>query len=84
MNKAIVIISFFTAFLIAAGGALGIAAIGGEPSKWQIIAAVVLGLITGAKDVRSLLKLPPVDGAAPPAVKPTEPKDNYDPNKPTP
>ncbi len=82
MNKAIVIISFFTAFLIAAGGALGIAAIGGEPSKWQIIAAVVLGLITGAKDVRSLLKLPPVadTGDLPRIPKPST--DNYDPNKP--
>lgn len=69
MNKTIILLSFFTAFLIAGGGALGIAAIGGEPSKWQIISALVLGLISGAKDVRSLLKLPPLadngDAASP-------------------
>ncbi len=61
MTKSIVALSFATAFLITAGGALGIAAIAGEPTKWQIISALVLGLIAGAKDVRSLLKLPPVD-----------------------
>ena len=60
MSTLTVTLSFLTAFLITAGGALGIAAIGGEPSKWQIISSVVLGLVSGSKDVRSLLKLPPV------------------------
>lgn len=60
MNKGLVTLSFATAFLITAGGALGIAAIGGEPTKWQIISSIGLGLVSGAKDVRSLLKLPPV------------------------
>lgn len=61
MKVAVIIISAFTAFTIAAGGALGVVLVGGQPTKWQIVAAAVLGLVVAAKDTRSLLKLPPVN-----------------------
>ena len=54
-------ISAITAFLISAGGAIGVVLVGDTPTVWQVLAAIVLGLVTAAKDVRSLFKLPPVD-----------------------
>jgi uncharacterized protein YneF (UPF0154 family) len=61
MNKTIIIVSAGTAFIIAAGGAMGVVLAGGSPTKWQVVAAIVLGLFVAAKDTRSLLKLPPVE-----------------------
>ena len=61
MNTVTILISAITAFIIAAGGAIGVAIVGGPLTKWQVVAAVVLGLGVAAKDTRSLLKLPPVD-----------------------
>lgn len=61
MKAITIIISAGTAFIIAAGGALGVVFVGGQPTKWQIAAAVVLGLVVAAKDTRSLLQLPSVD-----------------------
>lgn len=60
MKTVTIIISAITAFTIAAGGALGVVFVGGEPTKWQIVASIVLGLVVAAKDTRSLLQLPPV------------------------
>lgn len=61
MSTIYIVVSFFTAFLIAAGGAMGVVIVGGKPTVWQVVAAVILGLVVAAKDTRSLLKLPPVD-----------------------
>jgi membrane protein YdbS with pleckstrin-like domain len=61
MNSLTVIISAITAFVIATGGALGVVFVGGQPTKWQVAASIVLGLGVAAKDTRSLLKLPPVE-----------------------
>jgi len=60
MNN-VVFINAFTAFIIAAGGALGVVFVGGKPTGWQVVAAIVTGLVVAAKDTRSLAKLPPVD-----------------------
>lgn len=60
MNKALVIISAVTAFVIAFGGALVVVMVGGKPTIWQVGVALLLGLGVAAKDTRSLLKLPPV------------------------
>lgn len=62
--KTKLILSSITAFIIASGGALGVVFVGGQPSLWQVLAAVVLGLVVAAKDARSLLALPPVNGDA--------------------
>ncbi len=61
MNKAAIVISAITAFVISAGGALGVVFVGGEPTRYQILAAIILGAVVAAKDTRSLLKLPPVN-----------------------
>jgi hypothetical protein len=61
MNTLTITISAVTAFVISAGGALGVVFVGGKPSGWQIGAACMLGLVVAAKDTRSLLKLPPVE-----------------------
>ena len=61
MNTITILISAITAFIIAAGGAIGVAIVGGPLTKWQVVAAVCLGLGVAAKDTRSLLKLPPVE-----------------------
>lgn len=55
------LINFVLAFIVGAGSALGVVIIGGEPTKWQIVGAIVAGLVIAAKDTRSFLKLPPVD-----------------------
>lgn len=65
MKTATIVISAVTAFTISAGGALGVVFVGGPPTKWQIAAAVMLGLVVAAKDTRSLLALPPVDNQKP-------------------
>ena len=59
------LISAGTAFIITAGGAIGIAfvATGGKtPNAGALISSLVLGLVAAAKDLRSLFKLPPVNG----------------------
>lgn len=71
MNKATIIISALTAFIIATVGSLVVVLVGGKPTLWQVISAVGLGLGVAAKDTRSLLKLPPVEGSAPPANPPS-------------
>lgn len=63
--NATAIISAVTAFAIGAGGVLTGAATSGKLSTSSIVIALVFGLIAGAKDLRSLYKLPPVDGAGP-------------------
>lgn len=55
------LINFILAFIVGAGSALGVVIIGGEPTKWQIVGAIVAGLVIAAKDTRSFLKLPPID-----------------------
>ena len=60
MKTATIIVSALTAFIIAAGGSLGVVFVGGKPTAWQIGAAITLGLVVAAKDTRSLLKLPDV------------------------
>lgn len=61
MNKVAVIISAVTAFVISAGGAvLTVTGSGNELNATAIIIAVVFGLMSAAKDLRSLFKLPPV------------------------
>lgn len=61
MSKAYIITNAATAFIISAGTALGVVFVGGQPTKWQIIAAIVAGLVVAAKDTRSLLKMPSVE-----------------------
>jgi hypothetical protein len=61
MSKAYIITNAVTAFTISSGTALGVVLVGGKPTAWQVVAAVVAGLVVAAKDTRSLLKLPPVE-----------------------
>ncbi len=73
MNALLVFISALTAFVIAAGGSLAIAFLtlkGNTPDRIVWISAGVLGLISAAKDTRSLLKLPPVNGGTEPPKTP--------------
>lgn len=60
-------VSAVTAGVIAMGGALGVVLVGDKPTLWQFLAALVLGIVVAAKDIRSQLQLPPVEGDA---VKP--------------
>lgn len=63
MKTLTIAISSITAFIISAGGSMGIAFIatnGVMPGKAVWVSAVVLGLVSAAKDTRSLLQLPPV------------------------
>lgn len=66
-------LSAITAGIIAAGGALGVVLVGDQPTLWQLLAAVVLGLVVAAKDIRSQLQLPPVEGDG----KPKPPSANH-------
>ena len=61
MSKLYIATNFATAFIVAAGTALGCVLIGEQPTKWQIVGCVVAGLVVAAKDTRSLLKMPPVE-----------------------
>jgi len=66
MNAIQIIVSALTAFIIASGGAMFLVFIqtkGVMPDKTVWAGAIILGLITAAKDTRSLLKLPPVTPA---------------------
>lgn len=57
-------ISAFTAFVITSGGALGIAFVATKGATFNIevwVLSGILGLVAGAKDIRSQLKLPPVE-----------------------
>lgn len=57
-----IILSAITAFVIGAGGAIVVVAgSGNDLNKTAWILSCVLGGITAAKDVRSLLKMPPVE-----------------------
>jgi hypothetical protein len=73
-----VLLSALTAFLVVAGGAL-VTVIASQPSgtaalnKTAWILAVVTGLVAAAKDVRSLMKLPPVSMSIKAPIK-EEPK----------
>lgn len=64
MNPTVsIILSALTAFIIAAGGSLTVALVATkgaalDGNTWAL--AIAVGLISAAKDVRSLLKLPPV------------------------
>lgn len=65
-----IILSGLTAFIITAGGAVGIVAASGNTlnkTVWTLSA--ILGVVAVAKDIRSLLKLPPVDTAPPRITK---------------
>lgn len=56
-------VSAATAFIIAAGGALGVVVASGNIINWQaIVASAALGAVTAAKDIRSSLRLPPING----------------------
>jgi len=73
MNALTIFISALTAFIITAGCSIGLSIAtlkGGMPDKIIWILACVLGLGSAAKDTRSLLKLPPVNGNS---ESPTEP-----------
>jgi hypothetical protein len=64
MNTLVIIISAVTAFCISAGGSMGVAFIatkGVMPDATVWYAAIAIGLVSAAKDTRSLLKLPPID-----------------------
>lgn len=64
MNKLAIIISGTTAFIISGGGSLGVALVatkGATLDNTVWVLAVVVGLVSAAKDVRSLYKLPPVE-----------------------
>lgn len=59
----VIIVSFITTFMITFCGSMFLVLIqskGVMPDKLVWIGAVLLSLGTGAKDTRSLLKLPPV------------------------
>lgn len=64
MNPTVsIILSAITAFIIAAGGSLTVALVATkgvalDGNTWAL--AIGVGLVSAAKDVRSLLKLPPV------------------------
>jgi hypothetical protein len=59
-----VIVSAITAFVIAAGGAVVVVVGSGNTlNRSAMVMAVGLGLVSAAKDTRSLLSLPPVSEA---------------------
>lgn len=62
------LISATTAFIISAGGSItvGLVAGKGTMSKEAWALAVAIGAMSAAKDLRSLFKLPPVNGATEP------------------
>jgi hypothetical protein len=70
------VLSALTAFIIAGGGSLMTVLISGyniNDRTW--LAAVVLGLMAASKDIRSLMRMPPVaPGDTTDLNKPTEPK----------
>ncbi|HEV2210867.1 MAG TPA: hypothetical protein VG167_19000 [Verrucomicrobiae bacterium] len=61
--NATAIISAVTAFAIGAGGVLTGGATAGKLTGSTVAVAVVFGLMAAAKDLRSLYKLPPVNGS---------------------
>ena len=68
MNKTAIIISAVTAFIITGGGVIvGVTGSGYTLNTTSWIVAGIFGLMAAAKDVRSLLKLPPVDNGTPPS-----------------
>lgn len=63
MKPLTIVVSAITAFTIAAGGAIGVAFVatgGAMPNTGVWILSVIVGLVSAAKDTRSLLQLPPV------------------------
>lgn len=61
MSKSYIVVNAITAFIISSGTAIGVVLVGGTPTKLQIGAALVAGLVVAAKDTRSLLKMPEVE-----------------------
>jgi hypothetical protein len=64
MNYLLITLSALTAFIIGAGGAITVAFVTSKgaaigEAAWAI--SIATGLMVAAKDVRSLLKLPPVN-----------------------
>lgn len=59
-----ILLSAFTAFCITGGGAVGVALVasGNKMNREAWILAAAAGLVSAAKDIRSLLRLPPVNG----------------------
>lgn len=63
MNIWRIIISAGTTFIIIGAGAMGVAIVAsdGKPlSKTAITAALLTGVVAGAKEVRSMMALPPL------------------------
>lgn len=54
--------SAFTAFVIFFGGSMIVVLVAGKPTPWQIATAAMLGAVGASKDMRSQLKLPPING----------------------
>ena len=55
-------ISAVTAFIIAGGGSVGVVAASGYEINYKTgITAFIVGMISAAKDIRSQLKLPPLE-----------------------
>lgn len=81
IKKAMVLISAFTAFNISFWGSIGVALIalkGEMPHVTVWLVALAVGIVSASKDIRSLLKLPPVNGNnGNGSVGPSGPKDNW-------
>ena len=63
------LVSISTAFVLGFGGSIGVVLVatkGSMPDAPTWIAALVLGATTAAKDLRSLFKLPPINGSSTP------------------
>lgn len=63
MKTIVIVISAFTAFCISAGGSMIVALVtnkGIMPDVTIWALAIIIGLVSAAKDIRSLLQLPPV------------------------
>lgn len=74
MRALMVFLSAFTAFAITAGGCLttAILALRGMPTYDVWLMSGVVGLVSAAKDMRSLLQLPPLDAPASVTLTKTE------------
>ncbi len=63
-TKLDLMVSALTAFIISAGGALGVVGLAAGSQiafgKTALLSAAALGAVSAAKDCRSFLKLPPV------------------------
>lgn len=79
MKKSDVFGSVISAFILGAGGSMGVGMLfsGGKFNAPGLTGVVVMGLMTAAKDYRSLKKMPPIEpsknGDTSPPFKPTNP-----------